>query len=67
MTKKEWEKFKDGFSEPRVKRRLILLIVLVVLFVINLIWFQYDRDQRQKEMENYISTVHTQGVLGGFP
>lgn len=67
MTKREWEKFKAGFAEPGVRKKVLWLIVLVVLFIINLIWFQYDRDQSRKEMENYTSTVYTQGVLGVFP
>lgn len=67
MRKREWEKFKEGFLEPKVKKKMLLLAVLVLLFILNLIWFQYDRDQRQKEMENYTSTIYTQGVLGVFP
>ena len=67
MRKREWEKFKAGFLEPKVKRKLMLLVVLLVAFILNLVWFQYDRDQRQKEMENYTDTVYIQGVLGVFP
>lgn len=67
MTKREWKKFKDGLTEPKVKRKVLLLAVLVLLFILNLIWFQYDRNQSQKQMENYTGKIYTQGVLGVFP
>ena len=67
MTNRGWKKFKAGFKEPKVKRKALLLAVLVVLFILNLIWFQYDRDQRLNSMTEHTGTVYIQGVLGVFP
>lgn len=67
MTKREFEKFKAGFKEPKVKRKVLLLAALVFLFILNLIWVQYDRNQRLHAMEEYTGTVYIQGVLGVFP
>ncbi|MGN1155730.1 MAG: hypothetical protein ACI4TK_06100, partial [Agathobacter sp.] len=64
MSKRSWKKFKAGFKEPKVKRKVLLLAVLVVLFILNLIWVQYDRDQRLNSMTENTGTVYTQGVLG---
>lgn len=67
MTKREWENFKKGFKEPAVRRKSMLLIALIILFIINLIWFQHTRNERNKEIEEGTATVYTQGVLGVCP
>lgn len=67
MKKRQWKKFKEGFREPKVRRKLYLLILLILLFVVNLCWFQHERNKGMEELYKYIGTVYIQGVLGVSP
>lgn len=43
MRRTEWKKFWANVSAPEVKKKLIFLIVLVVLFAVDVVWNSFFR------------------------
>ena len=67
VSKRSWKKFKMGFEDPTVKKKLLWLAVLVILFILNLCYYQYQRMEGLKDLLQLMGTVYIQGVLGVFP